>query len=57
MFKLKIETGNQTFEAEASEEVARILEEVIIKLRGSQEDGRLFDLNGNPVGNYTLTKG
>ena len=56
MFKLKIETHNQAFEEYAAEEVARILEEAIIKLRGSQEDGQLLDLNGNVVGHYKLTK-
>ena len=52
--KLEIETDNQAFEDDKSFEVVRILKEVIQKLENGYVESRLFDLNGNPVGEFSL---
>lgn len=54
MFKLRIRTDNQAFEDKVGE-VVRILEEAIIKLKEGKKESSLLDINGNVVGNYTLT--
>ena len=54
MFKLKIDTENQAFESDKSFEVVRILKETITKLENGYNEARLYDLNGNPVGEFSL---
>jgi hypothetical protein len=58
MFKLKIDTKNDAFvDGDLVPEVVRILQVAIQKLEsGEDREARLFDINGNPVGEYTLTK-
>ena len=51
---LKIDTDNQAFEEDKSFEVVRILKEVIQKLESGYQESRLFDLNGNAVGEFSL---
>lgn len=57
MFKLKIETDNAAFEDNPKEEIARLLKGVIDILEARGEDyGKLYDINGNPVGEFKLTQ-
>jgi len=37
-------------------EIVRILKDAILKLEQGKEEGSLHDINGNKVGNYTLTR-
>jgi len=55
MFKLRIETKNAAFEFSPEVEVQRILSEVSNKL-DSGDSGTIHDINGNRVGEWTLTK-
>jgi len=55
MFKLKIRTDNAAFQEDRVEELARILNEVISKIGEGFNYSLLFDINGNEVGEYTLT--
>ena len=56
MFKLKIETDNAAFDDDNdADEVARILRDVAYSLVSGTRTGVLHDVNGNLVGNFTLT--
>ena len=57
MFELKIETDNSTFddENEGRDEIACILRDVAERLGPGVWAGVLHDVNGNRVGNFTLT--
>lgn len=61
MLTVKIETGNAAFQQNPESEAARIIAELADHLnslhgRGIREDeGALFDANGNKVGSYQLT--
>lgn len=61
MFKLEIDTGNAAFdndgEGDCHGEVARILRDLADKIEGGHGHGNLHDINGNRVGNFTLTTG
>lgn len=55
MFRLKIETDNAAFqESTAQEEIARILREIASKLDGLDDSGKVYDGNGNYVGDWKL---
>lgn len=55
MFKLKIETGNDSFgHQNLSAEVASILRQAADRVERGQFDGVLFDLNGNRVGEFDI---
>ena len=54
MFNLKIETDNSAFEDDKNFEVVRILKETIEKLEKGYNEARLFDLNGNAVGEFSF---
>jgi hypothetical protein len=57
MLNIKIETKNAAFEDYAVNELVRILShDVINKLIVGQTEGVLHDINGNPVGQFKLTK-
>jgi hypothetical protein len=56
MFKLKMDTMNAAFQPVPAEEVARILNEVVEKLLKGHTEGKMYDINGNPIGDYKLTK-
>ena len=56
MFELSIETKNSAFEGDNLHfEIARILKQMVIKIVNSENEGLLFDINGNCVGGYRLT--
>lgn len=56
MFRLRIETKNQAFEEDNKQiEIVRILRELILRLECGNTEGTLHDINGNKVGEYTLT--
>ena len=55
MFKLKIETDNAAFDGDKTEEVIRILKDAILKLQQGNTRDILLDVNGNLVGEFTLT--
>lgn len=65
MFKLEIKTGNAAFRDEnetdkhgdyildrSAYEVKRILREVSNKLENGYDEGKVFDINGNCVGEW-----
>lgn len=59
MFKLEIATDNAAFEGHPGHELARILHKLADHLDdGTSADGtrKLYDVNGNHVGSYTLTE-
>lgn len=58
MFKLEFATDNAPFEGEARrDECARILREIADKLEnGSQDGAKVYDLNGNAVGRWSLSE-
>ncbi|VVB54026.1 Uncharacterised protein [uncultured archaeon] len=56
MFKLKIDTKNDSFTDDPRMEVTRILNDAIVKLAQGNDSGILLDSNGNKVGDFTLTK-
>lgn len=63
MFKMEFDTGNAAFRwdetegypegALCTEEVSRILFEVSERVRSGLLEGRLYDINGNRVGEYS----
>jgi hypothetical protein len=57
MFQLEIDTGNAAFREQGLErEIVRILRECAVAVELGTETGKLFDINGNSVGTFTLTK-
>jgi len=59
MFKLKFKTGNAAFSEDCGGdkkyETIRILKEVIKKLENDYDEGSVMDINGNKIGEWTLT--
>lgn len=68
MFKMTIDTGNAAFRNEYGEtdeemeqldpsswELRRILKEVEDNLESGSTQGKIFDVNGNRVGEWSLT--
>lgn len=56
MFKLKIATDNAAFRDMArNDEVARILLTIINRMQDGYTEGRCLDINGNTVGDWSLT--
>lgn len=68
MFKMMIDTGNGAFRNEFGEteeemeqldpsswELRRILKEVEDSLEDRKNQGKIFDVNGNRVGEWSLT--
>lgn len=65
MFTLTITTDGAAFTNETGDDtngtpnpgpqVAELLDHVAIRLREGYEDGTLRDVNGNPVGTWSLT--
>lgn len=60
MLKIRIETKNSAFDETEfrgrEEECARILRDVAQKIIDGQTYGSLFDINGNNVGSFNLSK-
>ena len=56
-FKLTINTDNAAFDDDMEAELARILTDIAQALRdyGPWAGGTIRDINGNPVGTYTIT--
>lgn len=54
-FTLEIACDNDAFEASPALEISRILESVArrIKYRGLEDSNKVFDANGNRVGQWT----
>ena len=55
MLKVRIETNNDAFAIDNREELRNCLVEVMQKLTRGDMDGKIYDSNGNPVGNFKLT--
>jgi hypothetical protein len=55
LFKLHVSLGNDAFQPDWRDEVARILERTAERLRNGQREGRLMDENGNAVGSFCGT--
>lgn len=53
MFKLKFETDNCAFEDAPREEVARVMEEIVAKVRAGIYSDKIMDCNGNTVGEWS----
>lgn len=55
MFIVQIETENSMFDDNPTQEVIRILQEIIESLEQGHQHKVLYDLNGNSVGHFKLT--
>ena len=63
MFEIKIKTGNAAFrDIDGDEdvvceldEVIRILEDIIKRIKCCHTSGKCIDINGNAVGNWRLS--
>lgn len=55
-FKLEFSTANAAFEESPEEEAARILKDVASKLVNDHTAGPIRDINGNTVGEWSLTE-
>jgi hypothetical protein len=53
-FQIKIDSDNAQMQDAPSERVADILEKVAQRLRSGEDEGRVFDVNGNRVGIWIL---
>lgn len=54
MFMVRFETDNAVFENDPQAECMRILKKIINDLDNSETEGKIFDLNGNRVGEWKL---
>jgi len=55
MFKLEMKTSNAAFEDNEEFEVAEILKNVVPMLEDGMRSGTLRDVNGNEVGEWSLS--
>ena len=56
MLKVRIDTKNEAFIGYGfRDETIRCLKDVIDRLEHYDYEGNIFDINGNKVGNFTLT--
>jgi hypothetical protein len=55
-FTLTIECNNQAFADNPLDEIHRLLEDVMEKLRSQRSEGVLVDYYGNTVGKFELTR-
>ena len=58
MFTLTIETHNAAFgetDSEVAAEIAKIMRHIAGKVEAGADSGRIYDHNGNHVGDYRLT--
>ncbi len=53
-FKIKIDSGNAALVENPQEEVIRIMEDLIAKMRRGRTCGSCMDVNGNRVGDWDL---
>lgn len=51
---IKFNTSGQAFEDYGNEEVKRILEEIIVKVKNGRTEGKILDVNGNSIGEWEL---
>ena len=57
MFKMKFSTDNTVFEDYKEQEVSRILAEVVEKIeKCGKTEGFIMDINGNKIGEWSLTQ-
>jgi hypothetical protein len=55
MFKLTFKTDNAAFNrGDHPDEVARILRDVAIRIQAGHGNGKVYDLNGNTVGEFDV---
>lgn len=52
--KIEFETSGAAFEDYEKEEIMRILEEVIVKVKNGRSEGKILDINGNSIGEWEL---
>ena len=55
MLKIKIYTGNASFEDDLENELQRCLEDVIEKIQRGEKEFPIHDSNGSNVGSFKLT--
>jgi hypothetical protein len=56
LFTLKFDTKNAAFDDGGTEaETVRILREIAEKIEAGIDDGAVYDVNGNRVGDFRLT--
>lgn len=57
MFNLKFKTGNDAFSNGNKEnEIARILNKVITQVDNGDDEGKIIDINGNKIGEWSIDK-
>lgn len=52
MFTLKFETNNDAFKFDMAREISCILIRVASDIYNEKTSGVVFDINGNPIGNW-----
>lgn len=55
-FKMEFSTGNAAFEEDGNYEIARILRKVADQVILGETEGIARDINGNTVGEWSLTE-
>ena len=56
MLKVRIGTENAAFDGNLQSETIRCLKDVIDRLEHFEYEANIFDINGNNVGSFKLTK-
>jgi hypothetical protein len=52
--KINFQTDNAAFSDDKSFETIRILNTVINKIEEGENDGKIFDINGNKIGEWSI---
>ena len=55
MLKIRIETKNDAFREDLEKEIKECLERVMTKISLGHRSYKLYDSNGNLIGNFKLT--
>lgn len=56
MFQVYFATSNAAFEEDRNGSIARILREIANRITDGDHEGIVRDLNGNPIGEFSLTE-
>lgn len=52
--KIEFNTSGAAFDDYGDMEVERILEEIVVKVKGGRTEGKILDINGNTIGEWEL---
>jgi len=54
MLNLSFDTGNAAFAESGPYEAARILRDIAARIENGKRSGKVFDLNGNSIGQWSV---